>query len=175
MASSAPHRADGAGLPPFPGETLIAEMERISEPAVLYVPGGRIAAVNRAAARLADIRAIGLTVDELVGHYEARRSGGSPLFRADLPCVRALRGEVVEQGEHIDMTLPDGSVYRALVTSSPVIVDGKVMGALSVWHDFDVYIRSLVSPPGPVDGPRVGDDVQYLPPPGLLEFDRRSH
>jgi len=132
--------ARGSGCPPFPGEALIAEMERIPEPAVLYLPGGRIAAVNRAAARLADIRAIGQTVDELVGHYETRRSGGSPLLRADLPCVRALRGEVVEQGEHIDMLLPDGSVYRALVTSSPVIVDGKVMGALSVWYDFDAYV-----------------------------------
>ena len=57
------------------------------------------------------------------------------------------------------MTLPDGTVYRALVTSSPVIVDGKVMGALSVWHDFDAYVRTLVPPPGPADGPRMGDDV----------------
>ena len=115
--------------------------------------------MNRAAARLADIPAIGMTIGELLGRYGTRRADGSPLIRADLPCARALRGEVVDQGERIDMTLPDGSVYRALVTSTPVIVDGKVVAALSVWHDFDVYVRCLVAAAGAMDGPLLGRGV----------------
>ena len=71
------------------------------------------------------------------------------------------------------MALPDGTVYRALVTSTPVIVDGKVMGALSVWHDFDASIRTPLSPPGPPGGPR-GAMMSVLWT-GRLEFDRRSH
>lgn len=133
--------------PPFPDRALIEEMERIPDPAVLYRPGGRIAAVNRAAARLADISAIGLTIRDLVGRFEVRRADGTRILQGDLPCARALRGEVVSQGDRIVMTLPGGAVYNAIVTSTPVIVDGKVMGALSVWHDFDAYIRKLTRRP----------------------------
>ena len=97
-----------------------------------------------------------MTILELVGRFETCRADGSRLLHGDLPCARALRGEVVDQGERVDMTLPNGSIYRALVTSAPVIVDGKVMGALSVWHDFDAYVRSLALPSGPPGGPAEG-------------------
>jgi PAS domain-containing protein len=153
MVASAPPQADGTGVPPFPDGALIEVMERIPEPALLYRPGGRIAAVNRAAVRLSGLEPVGRTIGDLIGHYRAQHADGSPLLPGDLPWARAIRGEVVDQGERVDMTLPNGSTYRALVTSTPVIVDGKVMGALSVWHDFDAYIRSLVLPSIPPSGP----------------------
>jgi len=86
-----------------------------------------------------------MTIGDLIGRFRTQRADGSPLLPGDLPWARAIRGEVVDQGERVDMTLPDGSIYRALVTSTPVIVEGKVMGALSVWHDFDAYVRNLIS------------------------------
>jgi hypothetical protein len=42
------------------------------------------------------------------------------------------------------MTFPDGSTYQALVTSTPIVRDGTVAAALSVWHDFAAYARDLV-------------------------------
>jgi hypothetical protein len=156
MAAVSPLQADGPDAPPFPGEALIDEMERVPEPALLYLSGGRIAAVNRAAARLSEIRAVGMTIGELLDRYGAKRPDGGRLNRGDLPYARALRGEVVAQGERIDMTLPGGSVYRALVTSAPVVVNGKVVAALSVWHDFDAYVRRLASSPPLPKGPAAG-------------------
>jgi len=149
MEASLPSPVDGPGAPPFPGEALIDEMERTLEPAVLFLPGGRIAAINSATARLAGIRLTGMTVAEALGRYGGRRSDGSPIIRVDLPCARALRGEVVDQGERLDLTLPNGTLYRAWVTSTPVLVDGKVVAALSVLHDFDAYVRGLASSPDP--------------------------
>jgi PAS domain-containing protein len=152
--TASPPRGDDGLIPPFPDDALLEEMERIPDPAVLYRPGGRIAAVNRAAARLADFPPIGLTIRDLVGRFEIRRADGTRIPQSDLPCARALRGEVVSQGDRVVMTLPGGAVYNAIVTSTSVIVDGKVMGALSVWHDFDAYIRKLTGPPDE-DGPAV--------------------
>ncbi len=141
---SGPPQVDGsAEAPGFPDEVLIEEMERIHEPALLYRAGGRIAAVNGAAARLSDLEAVGQFICELVGRSTSRSADGSRIHPGDLPYARALRGEVVDQGERIDIVLPDGSVYRALVTSSPVIRDGNVVAALSVWHDFNAYVRGL--------------------------------
>jgi hypothetical protein len=80
---------------------------------------------------------------DLIQQSASHRADGSRLLPGDLPFTRALRGEVVEQGERIEVVLPEGSVYRALVTSSPVVRDGTVVAALSIWHDFDAYVRDL--------------------------------
>ena len=143
---------DGRAPPAILTEGLREEMERIREPALLYLPGGTIAAINRAAARLSDLLVVGMSIHDLLARYEARRADGSLLIRGDLPYARALRGEIVAQGERIEMTLPDGRIYRALVTSTPVIVNGEVAGALSIWHDFDAYVRELTSSDGQRDG-----------------------
>ena len=145
MEASPPSPVDGPGTPPFPDEELVEGMARIPSLAVLFLPGGRIAAINPAAARLVGIPVTGMTVAEVLGRYGGRRSDGSPIIRGDLPCARALRGEIVDQGERLDLTLPGGSLYRTLVTSTPVLVDGKVVAALSVLHDFDAYVRGLAS------------------------------
>lgn len=118
-------------------------MERVPDPAILYLPGGRIAAVNGAAARLSDLEVVGRSMCDLIGSSESRRADGSRLLQGDLPFARALRGEVVDHGERIDIDLQGGRIYRALVTSRPVIRDGAVVAALSVWQDFDGYARSL--------------------------------
>jgi PAS domain-containing protein len=145
MASSPVAPADGDGGPELPVAGLLEEMERLAEPALLYLPGGKIAALNRAAARLSPISAVGMTIDELLERYGAVRSDGSPVIRGDLPYTRALRGEVVDLGERLTMTLPDGRSYHALVTSTPVIANGRVVAALSVWHDFDAYVGRLAA------------------------------
>lgn len=159
MAPPTPPEDDGRDVPPLSDEVLIEVLEGIREPALLHLPGGRIAAVNRAAARLTDLKPVGMTISELLGRYETRRANGTPLRMGDLPYNRALRGEIVGQGERIEMTLPDGTIYRALVTSTPIIVDGKVVAALSVWRDFNAYIRGLALPPEPPSDPAGGDET----------------
>jgi PAS domain-containing protein len=140
---------DGPADVPLPDPALRDVIESIQEPALLYLSGGRIAAVNRSAALLSPRSVVGMTIGELLDRNPARRPDGSPIRRSDLPYARALRGEIVAQGERIEITLPDGSVYQTLITSIPIIHDGKVVAALSVWHDFDAYTRLLVEPGPP--------------------------
>ncbi len=114
-----------------------------------------MAAVNRVAMRVSGFRGGTTTFSELAERFEARRDDGGPLSPGDTPSVRALRGEVVTHGERIDVTLPDGSAYRAVVTSTPIVVDGRVVAALEVWHDFDAYARGLAGEPVPGMDPPV--------------------
>lgn len=127
----------------FPDRTVLDEMEQIGDPAILYLPGGVIAAVNGAASRLSDLQRVGQSMFDLARQSSSRLADGARLRPGDLPFARALRGEVVGQGERIDIVLANGTLYRALVTSSPVIRDGTVVGALSVWHDFERDVRRL--------------------------------
>ncbi len=142
--SPPPSRADGPG---FPDQAILAEMAEIEEPAILYLHGGVIAAVNAAASRLSSLDAVGRSMIDLIARGESRTADGARLLPRDLPFMRALSGVSVDQGERIDIVLMEGTVYRALVTSSPVIRNGTVVGALSVWHDFDAYVRGLAARP----------------------------
>lgn len=134
---------------PLPDPALREVLESFREPALIYLPGGRIAAVNRAALRLATASVVGITLDDLLNRYPARRADGSAIHRCDLPYARALRGEIVAQGERIEVTLPDGTRYATLITSTPIVRDGRVVAALSVWHDFEAYTRRLARPSEP--------------------------
>lgn len=138
---------DRVETPMVPDPALCDVLESIREPALLYLPGGRIAAVNRAAAALATGSVVGETLGALLNRNSVRLADGRPIIRSDLPCARALRGEIVSQGERVEITQSDGSVYRTLITSTPIVRDGRVVAALSVWHDFDAYARQLVQPP----------------------------
>jgi PAS domain S-box-containing protein len=130
----------------LPDPALREVLESIREPALLYLPGGRIAAVNRAAAMLTGGGVVGTTLDELLDRYPAHLPDGSAVVRGDLPCSRALRGEIVAHGERIEITLSDGSSFPTLITSTPIVVDGTIAAALSVWHDFGAYTRLLARP-----------------------------
>jgi PAS domain-containing protein len=143
---------------PLPDPALREVLESIREPALLYLPGGRIAALNRAALELAGETVVGMTLDELLDRYPARRADGTAILRGDLPYSRALRGEIVGHGERIEITLPNGMIYPTLITSTPIVRDGKVVAALSVWHDFDAYARLLAKPGS---RPAAGDPLRH--------------
>ena len=147
-----PFPPDSAPAPSLLDPALRDLLESIREPAVLYLPGGRIAAVNLAAERLSPTPAVGRTIDELLDRLPACSADGSPVHRGDLPYARALRGEIVSLGERIQITLPDGSTYPTVVTSTPIVRDGKVVAALSIWHDFDAYARELAGAGPAADG-----------------------
>ena len=146
MAPTTAPAADPEG-PASLDDAFLDLLDAIDVPALVFLRGGRVAAVNRAMARLSGPPAAGDTMDEIIERYWARRADGTPIVWSDLPYVRALRGEVVLHGERFELTFSDGTVYRTLITSTPVVVDGRVVAALSVWHDFGAYVRDLAAEP----------------------------
>ncbi len=143
MQESPSPSPDTAAEPRLPDPALREIIEGIREPALLCLPGGQIAAVNRAAERLVGRAVVGTTLNQVFDRNPARRPDGSPILRGDLPYARALRGEIVTQGERIEISLPDGLTYVTLITSTPILREGRVVAVLSVWHDFDAYARRL--------------------------------
>ncbi len=144
MEPTTPPAADPEA-PAFLDAAFLDLLDAIDVPALVFLRGGRVAAVNRAMARLSGPPAAGDTMDGIIDRYRVRRADGSPIVRSDLPYVRALRGEVVLHGERFELTFDDGTVYRTLITSTPVVVDGSIVAALSVWHDFGAYVRDLAA------------------------------
>lgn len=63
----------------------------------------------------------------------------------------------MDQGERVDVELPGGSIFRAIVTSTPIIEDGKVIAALSIRHGFDKDIRELAEKPEQMDWRGAGE------------------
>ncbi len=157
MASSGPPSAAAPDAPAFLDSAMLEHLEGIPEPALILLPGGRIAAVNREAARHTDLDPVGKNIRDIIERHEVRRADGSDPIPGDMPYNRALRGEYVMHGERFDTTLSDGSVFRVIATSTPVIVDGKVVAALSVWHDFDGDLRLLTRGPESPDSNRTAE------------------
>ena len=134
MARPAPPPAAGEpGAPALLDDALPDVLDGIDAPALAFLPGGRIAAVNRAMARLPGGPAPGETIGAIIDRLHARCADGSPL----------VRGEVVVHGGRVELTLLDGTVYRTVITSTPVARDGTIVAALSVWHDFGALVRRL--------------------------------
>ena len=134
MARPAPPPADGEpGAPALLDDALRDVLDGVDAPALVFLPGGRIAAVNRAMARLPGGPAPGETIGAIIDRLHARCADGSPL----------VRGEVVVHGGRVELTLLDGTVYRTVITSTPVARDGTIVAALSVWHDFGALVRRL--------------------------------
>lgn len=144
MAPTTPP-AVGPEAPAFLDNFFRDLLDAVDAPARVFLPGGRVAAVHRAMARFAGPPAAGETMGEMIERYRARRADGSSIARGDLPYSRALRGEVVAHGERFELTLDDGSVYRTLVSSTPVVRIGAVVAVLSVWQDFEAYVRDLAT------------------------------
>jgi PAS domain S-box-containing protein len=115
---------------PTPSLSLAA----IRQPAFLYNADGRIVEANDLAEALAGRSLAGSTLAAVVGIFDVRSQGGTPLMAAGLPVSRALAGE-----EAIDVplvvTAADGRTLHVLATAAPILNGGEVAGAFSIWQD----------------------------------------
>ncbi len=99
-----------------------------------YEPDGRPARANEAALRAAGFADADFTREHAFAVLNARHLDGSAALVERLPASRALRGETV-LGDLYSVTTADG-VARVISTSAaPVLRDGKVAGAVALWHD----------------------------------------
>lgn len=106
----------------------------LGEGAYVLDVDGRLMDLNRAGERI-----LGWTVDELRGRdmHEAvhhLRPDGRPFPRAECPLLRVLRSGDEFAETHDTFVRKDGAFVPVAYVSSPVIVDGVVVGAvLAFW------------------------------------------
>ena len=95
---------------------------------------GKPVRVNQAALRTANIDATKLTRDRIANMVKLRNLDGSAVEADDLPTSRALRGETVV-GQPYRVETPDGGERVISTHAVPLYKDGKVNGAVALWHD----------------------------------------
>ena len=85
----------------------------------------------------------GVRVEELVGKLQVLRPDGSVRPLEEAPPLRALRGEVISQEEHVLRTPRTGELRHRHVNASPVRnASGEIIGSVSVVRDVTEAKRS---------------------------------
>lgn len=111
-----------------------ALLDSIGEGLVVINENGEIADVNPSATRL-----LGYQAEELVGQWfpsvmQALDDNGNEIHPLDRPSLRALSsGKAIS--EVVRYRRKDGSFFPVAVTISPVVLEGRPVGAIEVFRD----------------------------------------
>lgn len=98
-------------------------------------------AATPAAERLAGGPLAGTSAADLVRRLAICSPDGGAITPAELPACRALAGEAVP-ARLLEITAADGTARAVLVSAAPVVEDGRVTGAFSIWRDVTQRIRA---------------------------------
>lgn len=121
---------------------LDAVLENIEDGIVACDAQGRLSFFNRAAREFHDLPAEQLEPEELAQHYSLYYPDGKTLLQQqDIPVLRALRGERVQDVEVV--IKPTTRKQRTLLVSGRSIIDdqGQKLGAVVSMHDITEYQR----------------------------------
>lgn len=116
---------------------LDAVIDSTPDGLAIYDPLGRITRMNSAAERMLGFSAAGRPVplDEQMARLGAETAEGRQLRADELPPVRALRGQIV-QNEVMLLRRPDGIVLWLLVSAAPIYVPGeRLLGAVAAFRE----------------------------------------
>ncbi|HIH03517.1 MAG TPA: PAS domain S-box protein [Methanoregulaceae archaeon] len=119
---------------PSAPEPPAVPLAAIGDAAFLYGPGGVVVAATPAAEALAGTPLAGMSAADLLRRLGGRAPGGRPIAPADLPESPALAGVTVPDVT-FEITAADGTVRTVLVSASPIVGDGRITGAFSIWRD----------------------------------------
>ncbi|HZD60712.1 MAG TPA: SpoIIE family protein phosphatase [Anaerolineae bacterium] len=106
----------------------------ISDPVVIIDAHGKIQLLNHAAISAYGFDPTGKSVSELAKRVRLRYPNGREVQPDEIPAIRALRGERV-LAERFMFTNALGQERYIEASPSPLVSDGKVTGAIIVWHD----------------------------------------
>ena len=77
---------------------------------------------------------VGLNVREIIRRVSCRWEDGRPLFLENQPTYRALQGERTS-GATFVITKPGGAEAVVETASSPMSLQDRIIGSVTVWHD----------------------------------------
>lgn len=115
-------------------DELDALFAALVQPVVLYDRAGRVIRANPAALRLVGQERPGPLRQPLLEPRHVRHLDGRPMPQEEMPSSRALRGETVSPVT-VAARFDDGREVTLLVSASPLLADGKVVGAVLACQD----------------------------------------
>ncbi|HKW20497.1 MAG TPA: PAS domain S-box protein, partial [Ktedonobacterales bacterium] len=114
---------------------LRAIINNLGEGAYALDSHGRVTFMNPAAERM-----LGWTEDELRGremhptiHFQ--HADGTPYPKEECPLLQVLRSGAVTTVDDDIFTRKDGSMFSVAYVSSPIVIDGEIIGAVLAFHD----------------------------------------
>jgi PAS domain S-box-containing protein len=114
---------------------LRAIINNLGEGAYALDSHGRVTFMNPAAERM-----LGWTEDELRGremhptiHFQ--HADGTPYPKEECPLLHVLRSGGVTTVDDDTFTRKDGSMFSVAYVSSPIVIDGEIIGAVLAFHD----------------------------------------
>ena len=116
-------------------ERVAGFYEQLAEGAIVADAAGSILLVNAEAARIHGAVHLKIGPEDYAKSYSLRTLDGAPHPSADLPLVRAVRGETVSEARW-RIVRPDGVTVLAIGSASPVRDDqGVQIGAVLTFRD----------------------------------------
>ncbi len=122
-------------------EEMQAVLAAQSDVVLFYDTNSRVQRVNPAFALLYGFDPIGMRVQEIIERTSCRYLDGRPLVLSEQPTPRALRGETVS-GQFFSVRRADGGEAILETASTPMYIDGRIRGTVTVWHDITALKRS---------------------------------
>jgi len=113
---------------------LAAVFATIPDVILEYDASGRAVLANEAALRVAGVSSLGFLRDEVVAKLGFKKLNDPSTSKEAFPVSRALRGETVA-GELYSIRTADGRDRVVSTFAAPFWQDGKVTGAMGLWHD----------------------------------------
>lgn len=107
----------------------------INEGLIAFDADGRIEKVNKAAQRL-----LGYSEDELLGKLyhvvlKANDAHGKPIPAGKRPATQALVHKKAILQTELEYTRKDGRIFSAELSVAPLLLDGKLLGAIEIFRD----------------------------------------
>lgn len=119
-------------------DQLAAIIENVSEAVFAGDADGRLTVINAAGRALLGLGDRPLAADEdvakVVGVVQRREFDGRPVETADVPLMRAFRGERVRDRQHL-VIRPDGTERAVSVNAVPIRDGDAIVGAVAVARD----------------------------------------
>ena len=120
---------------------LQAIIDALTDPFLIYNREGITVRANQSAREILGFDPTGQALEANLGSMYDWHSGDRPLALEDLPSSRALRGERTN-----DMLVcfrnREGKEYYVQASASPILVEKELVGAVSLWRDVTVQMRS---------------------------------
>ncbi|HSJ56494.1 MAG TPA: PAS domain-containing protein, partial [Anaerolineae bacterium] len=113
---------------------LDAVFEAMVDSVIVYDAAGIPVRANRAALDLHGLDPVGIDRQVLAHRMGIVHPDGSPVDLEQTTSSRALRGERVA-GERFVYTTAAGQTRYVVTAGAPMSDDGKILGAVVVWHD----------------------------------------
>jgi len=118
--------------------------ESLHQPVFVFDTEGKVVQVNSAASKMLDsgdsLNITGLSIDSLLSKFKIKNFDGTEIKNDELPVIRALAGENVKNKLYKIKDINGEEIIFA-ISSSPLILEGNVIGAVSLWYESQEALR----------------------------------